>query len=315
MNRNSKINKKPAVKPLEDMNVLDNFLFTELAGSPEFREQFGRIILSVFLQRKLGKITVHAQSVFQGDSPVLRGVRLDVEVKEYLDEAANGMTVEDEEDTKDLSEKADYRVYDMEAQIRKVRALPKRSRFYQAKLDGKYLESGEKSWNMLPDLYVIMITSYDPFGYDYMMYTIHNQCKEVPELEYEDGVTYLYFYTGGKKGGNEEIKSLLTYLQSSIIENVKDEATRSIHASVEKIKRSAEVRGKYMTVGEMMDYYKELGYEEGREEGAIAFCVSLLKDGFISLTDAAKRLRMSEEELQKYLKRAMQMSEKITLSD
>jgi len=277
MNRNRKIKRKPAVKPLEDMNVLDNFLFTELAGNPEFREQFGRIILSVFLQRKLGKITVHAQSVFQGDGPMLRGIRLDVEVKEYLDEAAdgmteeddatNGMTEEDEKEAKELSGKADYRVYDLEAQIRKVNALPKRSRFYQAKLDGKHLDSGEKNWNMLPDLYVMMITSYDPFGYDYMMYTIHNQCKEVPELEYEDGLTYLYFYTGGKKGGNEEIKSLLTYLQSSIIENVKDEATQSIHESVEKIKRSAEVRGKYMTVGEMMDYYKELGFEEGKEEG------------------------------------------------
>ena len=129
------------------------------------------------------------------------------------------------------------------------------------------MDSGESNWNMLPDLYVIMITSYDPFGYDYMMYTVHNQCKEIPELEYEDGLTYLYFYTGGKKGGNKEIKSLLTYMQSSIIENVKDEATRSIHASVEKIKRSAEVRGKYMTVGEIMDYYKDLGYEEGKAEG------------------------------------------------
>ena len=178
----------------------------------------------------------------------------------------------------------------MEAQIRKVRALPKRSRFYQAKLDGKYLESGEKSWNMLPDLYVIMITSYDPFGYDYMMYTIHNQCKEVPELEYEDGVTYLYFYTGGKKGGNKEIKSLLTYMQSSIIENVKDEATRSIHASVEKIKRSAEVRGKYMTVGEMMDYYKELGYEEGKAEGKEEGRLNLLFDILSDLGEIPQEL-------------------------
>jgi len=264
MNRNRK--KKPAVKPLEDMNVMDNFLFTELAGNPELREKFGRTVLSVFLQRKLGKITVHAQSVFQGDSPLLRGIRLDVEVKEYLDEFSEAIT-EESKDTTEKKEKADYRVYDMEAQIRKVSALPKRSRFYQAKLDGKYLESGEKSWNMLPDLYVIMITSYDPFGYDYMMYTVHNQCKEIPELEYEDGLTYLYFYTGGKKGGNKEIKSLLTYLKSSIIENVEDEVTQSIHESVEKIKRSAEVRGKYMTVGEIMDYYKDLGYEEGKAEG------------------------------------------------
>ena len=35
MNKNRK--KKPAVKPLEEMNVMDNFLFTELASSPELQ--------------------------------------------------------------------------------------------------------------------------------------------------------------------------------------------------------------------------------------------------------------------------------------
>lgn len=195
--------KKPVVKPLEEMNVMDDFLFNELASNPELGEKFGRTLLSVLLQRKLGRITVHAQSVFQGDSPMLRGIRLDVEVKEYLDELPEGIT-EDREDIAEGLKKADCRVYDMEAQIGKVSALPKRCRFYQAKLDGKHLDSGESNWNMLPDLYVIMITSYDPFGYDYMMYTVHNQCKEIPELEYEDGLTYLYFYTGGKKGGYAE---------------------------------------------------------------------------------------------------------------
>ena len=115
---------------------------------------------------------------------------------------------------------------------------------------------------MLPDLYVIMITSYDPFGYDYMMYIIHNKCDELPELEYKDGLKYIYFYTKGKKGGSKEIKALLNYLQSSIIDNVTDEATQSIHNSVEKIRHSAEVRGKYMTIGEIMDYNKAIGQLE-----------------------------------------------------
>lgn len=104
-----------------------------------------------------------------------------------------------------------------------------------------------------------MITSYDPFGYDYMMYTIHNKCDELPDMEYNDGLKYIYFYTKGRKGGSKEIKALLNYLQRSIIENVTDEATQSIHNSVEKIRHSAEVRGKYMTVGEIMDYNQLLG--------------------------------------------------------
>ena len=36
---------------------------------------------------------------------------------------------------------------------------------------------------------------------------------------------------------------------------------------------------------------------QGRLEGAWDMCIALLKDGVISLTEAAKRLSMSEEEL------------------
>ena len=245
------MNRNKQRKPLEQMDVMDDFMMNELASHPTEGEKFGRTMLSVLLQRKIGKITIKAQSVFQGDTPELRGIRLDVEIREQLDEETGEGGKE--------GESASCRIYDVEPQNKEVQSLPKRSRFYQAKLDSKGLESGEKNWDMLPDLYVIMITSYDPFGYDYMMYTMHNKCDELPELEYKDGLKYIYFYTKGKKGGSKEIKALLNYLQSSIIENVTDEATQSIHNSVEKIRHSAEVRGKYMTIGEIMDYNKALG--------------------------------------------------------
>ncbi len=144
--------------------------------------------------------------------------------------------------------------------------LPRRSRFYQAKLDSKHLVSGENDWGMLPDLYVIMITSFDPFGADYMMYTVQNKFAELPNKPYEDGLTFIYFNTEGKKGGNNEIKSLLTYIKSSIIENVKDETTEKLHHCTKQVKQSSEVRGKYMTIGE---YFYE-AKEEGRKEGHAA---------------------------------------------
>lgn len=245
MNRNRKR------KPLEQMDVMDDFMMNELAAHPTEGKKFGRTLLSVLLQRKIGEVTIKVQSILQGDSPEFRGIRLDVEIRERVDKAS--------ESSEEAGESASCRIYDVEPQKRKVKNLPKRSRFYQAKLDSKGLESGVDNWNMLPDLYVIMITSYDPFGYDYMMYTIHNKCDELPDMEYNDGLKYIYFYTKGKKGGSKEIKALLNYLQRSIIENVTDEATQSIHNSVEKIRHSAEVRGKYMTVGEIMDYNQLLG--------------------------------------------------------
>ena len=276
-------------KALEEMDVMDDFMITELASHPTEGKKFARTLLSVLLQRKIGEITVHAQSVFQGDTPELRGIRLDVEITEKID------------DSREEGETAACRIYDVEAQNRKVTDLPRRSRFYQAKLDSKGLESGEKNWSNLPDLYVIMISNYDPFGYDYMMYTIHNKCVELPELEYKDGLKYIYFYTKGTKGGTKEIKTLLSYLQHSIMDNVRDEATQSIHDSVEKIKHSAEVRGKYMTIGEIMDYNKEIGYEEGRIYGMCeAFRATKMSDEDI-LQKLVEMCGINKEEALVYL--------------
>ena len=104
------------------------------------------------------------------------------------------------------------------------------------KIDSRYLKSGERDFSKLPNLYVITILNYDPFGYDYMMYNVCNQCKEVPELEYEDGLYYIYFYTDGTKGGTPEIKAMLNYIKESTQENVTNEATRKIHDYANKVK-------------------------------------------------------------------------------
>ena len=42
---------------------------------------------------------------------------------------------------------------------------------------------------------------------------------------------------------------------------------------------------------------RKAGLAEGRLEGALEMCIGLLKDGVISMAEAAKRLSMTEEEL------------------
>ncbi len=42
---------------------------------------------------------------------------------------------------------------------------------------------------------------------------------------------------------------------------------------------------------------RKAGLAEGRLEGALEMCIGLLKDGVISLAEAAKRLSMTEGEL------------------
>lgn len=126
----------------------------------------------------------------------------------------------------------------------------------------------------IPNLYVITITNYDPFGHGYMMYRIKNQCMEVSDLCYDDGLEFIYFYTGGSKGGNEDIRTMLNYFQNSRKENATDKATEELNEIVEQVRNLPEVRNEYMTLGDIIDCERE----EAAEEAA----AKALKDALIS---------------------------------
>ena len=131
----------------------------------------------------------------------------------------------------------------------------------------------------LPNLYIITITNYDPFGYGYMMYTVNNVCQEVPELVYEDGLKFIYFNTKGTLGGTKTIKNLLNYIQESKIQNVTDDITKEMHEYVCKVKTLPEVRSGYMTLEEKIFYERLKAKEEGREEGRLEVAKKLLQKG------------------------------------
>ena len=113
------------------------------------------------------------------------------------------------------------------------------------------------------------ITNYDPFGRDYMMYTFTNSCKEVKELEYDDGLTFIYFYTDGHNGGSEEIRAMLRYFQSSTPDNVTNEDTREIHQYTNKVKLNPEVRQEFMKFEEIIAYAKAEARDEGKSDSII----------------------------------------------
>ena len=188
---------------------------------------------------------------------------MDVEVTEY--------------DEKDIDFRA-KKIYDLEPSRNHSVYLPKHNRFYQAKIDYRNMESGENDFRKLPNLYVITITNYDPFGYDYMMYTIHNKCEEVPELEYEDGLKFIYFNTTGMKGGNVSIKKLLKYLSDSNINNVTDEVTRELHECVSHVRVHPEVRDEYMTLEHKIFYERLDAKNEGKIESSIEYILETLSE-------------------------------------
>ena len=230
-------------KKFEELNVIDDFLMNAVATDETVGVPFCRALLSVLLQRKIGKIKVIPQRTIPALTPKMRGIRLDVEVEEYQGETDINLPPAN--------------MYDIEPNLRKNLNLPKHNRFYQAKIDSRRLKSGEKDFAKLPNLYVISITDFDPFGQDYMVYTFKNQCVEIPELPYGDGLQFIYFYTGGNKGGNEVIKAMLNYIQDSTEKNATNSIIKEIHKYVECVRIQPEVKEEYMTLEDIIYYERE----------------------------------------------------------
>ena len=241
-------------KAFEELDIMDDFLMNAAATDEEVGEEFSRTLLKGLLQKELGKIHISIQKVLFANTPNHRGIRLDIEIDEF-EEMNEEFVVKN--------------IYDIEPNKRTDINLPKHNRFYQAKIDSRNLKSGEKDFVNLPNLFVIMITDYDPFGYDHMIYTVYNHCEEIPELDYEDGLKFIYYNTTGSKGGSPEIKKLLNFIQDSKIENVTDEVTKKLHDCVSKVKISPEMRMEYMKWDAMIFYESRDARNEGKIEGSM----------------------------------------------
>ena len=156
-------------------------------------------------------------------------------------------------------------------------------RVWNKKLQEKFKEALTA---VLPIIAIVLVLSFTiaPITPSILLY---------PDVENKDGLKYIYFNTIGTKGGTESIKQLLSYLKHSKIENVTNEKISHIHEYVEAVKQSAEVRDRYMTIGEMLDASRA----EGRLEGSIDMCIRFVKKGVITLSEAASQLGMTEEEI------------------
>ena len=258
-------------KPLEKLNVLDDFLFNRIVSTPEIGPEFCSSILRIILNREIRNLRVIPQCVYYGSDSDRHGARLDVYIEEDGSARAESSTVFDIEPDQSGSEKL-------------ILALPKRVRFYHAMIDGTSLKSGE-DYSCLKRVAVIMITPYDPFGLNRMMYTIKNGCAEEPDMSYDDGAVTLFLYTRGDRGNPpEELKKLLHYLEESKEENAQDDAIRNIHRMVQEVKQSKEVSIEYMKIFEREQMIREDGIKEGREkerERLLNLISCLIKDNRI----------------------------------
>ena len=243
-------------RKLENLNLLDDFLFGTMVTYPGIGETFVRELLKIIFQKEFGPLTVVPQKVYYGSDTDKHGARLDVYLEESSGDGPGRATVYDMEP-------------DNNSDKQSIAALPKRTRFYRAKIDAGSLKAGE-SYHSLKNVIVIMITPYDPFGLDHMVYTIQNTCLEIPEMPYDDGARTLYLYTKGTKGNPPEaLKQLLHYMEHTSAENAKNDVLQSIDKMVRKVKEDGEVSLEYMKIFEREEMLVKQGISQGISQGII----------------------------------------------
>ena len=229
-------------KRLEDMNLLDDFLFNAVMTFPGIGERFCRLLLQVVLGREIGRLRVVAQRAFGGRDEGFRGARLDVLAVFDIEPDNNGDVVS-------------------------LKDLPKRVRFYHAIIDSRCLKKGE-GFGKLKRVFVIFVCSYDPFDRGRMVYTIRNMCEEIPEMEYDDGLRTVFLNTKGDGAGvPEELVALLHFLEDTREVNAVNDVLRELLEMVRVVKDDGKVTVAYMKSFEIEQMWINKGIEQGISQG------------------------------------------------
>lgn len=235
-------------RPLEKLTIKDAFMFSAvMTEDPESC----KLCIELALGIEIGRIEVSKEKCFIYN-PEYKGVRLDVYAK-------------DENNTR----------YDVEMQVARERSLERRSRYYHSQMDMDLLDSGH-FYSELPDVHVIFVCDYDPFGEKKYRYTVQGMVQEVPGLTFQDGCKTTILSTKGENR-DEVPEALVKFLEYVALPQEESERTfddpyvTRLQQTIQRIKRSREMGKRYMT---LQEYFredlieaKEAGIAEGLERG------------------------------------------------
>ncbi|MDY3249091.1 MAG: hypothetical protein SOX32_01935 [Candidatus Choladocola sp.] len=93
-------------RKLEDLNLIDDFLFGTMVTYPEIGEQFVREILQIIFRREFGRLVIMPQKVYYGSDTDKHGARLDVYLEEADNAAPGGAVVYDVEPDQNADEES-----------------------------------------------------------------------------------------------------------------------------------------------------------------------------------------------------------------
>ena len=262
------------IVPLSKLNLTHTFMFAKVMTDPEILKEFLQIVLDIRIKRIE---PAQYERTFL-TTPESKSIRLDI----YADDDSN-------------------RKYCVEMQGYVEYNIAKRSRYYQSVIDIDSLFKGH-SYKDLSNVFVIFICTYDPFRLGMQKYVFEKRCvNAATELPLNDGVSTIIL---ADNDGDPVINEFYSYAKNS----TKEEAARCssklvqlLSQKVEKVRFDPLLEVEYLRFEELQrEKYEEgydLGISEGRAsgiaEGKIYALASLVRDGLLTLDDAAKRADMS----------------------
>lgn len=273
MKQEKKTANKRVFRPLEDLDLIDNFLFQQLLSQEGDGEEFAKILLSTILEKPIRKVRITPQKTILGVDTCNHGVRLDAYIEDVSDLENPGLS--DAELLPDIYDIEPNKTYEKDT-------LPKRMRYYHGLIDSQLLSTGS-DYIKLPNVVIIFILPYDPFDKNRMVYTMQSSCKEDSSVNYDDGARKIFLYTKGTEGNpSQSLKDMLKYIQKSTEDNVTNPDLASIQQLVTKVKHKKEVGINYMKSWEVEEMVRKEGYQDGFSDG--------FSDGFDDGTEQMAQL-------------------------
>ena len=152
-------------------------------------------------------------------------------------------------------------------------------------------------------IYICRFNLFPDIGFH--KYSFLNLCREDPRIELGDETEKIYLCAAGSADDvSENMKAFLGFVATGIPE---DPFTDNLHFIVEEAKYHKKWRQEYMTLLEHYELEREEGRKEGleeglkkgRKEGVIETLKLLVKDGVLTIEDAAARAGMTEDAFRK----------------
>ena len=264
-------------KQLKELTLKDNFMFGAVMMEEENCRRFLELELGFPIERV--EVSKEKSIVYH---PEYKGVRLDVYAK-------------NEHNTR----------YNVEMQVAKKAELGKRVRYYHGQIDMELLLSGS-DYTELPEVYVIFICDFDPFGKKKYRYTFTKQCEEEPGAQLQEGCKSIFLSTRGENDREVpgELVSFLNFVKADLSESetdFEDDFVEKLQNTIRRIKSNREMEERFMIFEEMLRDERAEGKAEGIAEGKAEAVLEMLLELMNDLGEIPDELRnriTSEKDLE-----------------